>query len=128
DEVDVVDGMVLTRMVMRWCGEGEGGVSAVGRSWGGRKSRRKRWGRRIVYREREDVSVKTEKLSGMSFHIKLLQSPSCENIDEEVYVSQPPGFLDPKSPQKVYKVVKALIFFTDFEAIWLLLSPVLSTT
>ncbi|GJY06222.1 putative ribonuclease H-like domain-containing protein [Tanacetum coccineum] len=28
--------------------------------------------------------------------------------DEEVYVSQPPGFLDPKYPQKVYKVVKAL--------------------
>ncbi|GKA32843.1 putative ribonuclease H-like domain-containing protein, partial [Tanacetum coccineum] len=29
-------------------------------------------------------------------------------IDEEVYVSQPPGFLDPKYPEKVYKVVKAL--------------------
>ncbi|GJW68933.1 putative ribonuclease H-like domain-containing protein [Tanacetum coccineum] len=29
-------------------------------------------------------------------------------IDKEVYVSQPPGFLDPKYPQKVYKVVKAL--------------------
>ncbi|GJY36760.1 putative ribonuclease H-like domain-containing protein [Tanacetum coccineum] len=29
-------------------------------------------------------------------------------IDEEVYVSQPPGFQDPKSPEKVYKVVKAL--------------------
>ncbi|GJR81771.1 putative ribonuclease H-like domain-containing protein [Tanacetum coccineum] len=29
-------------------------------------------------------------------------------IDEEVYVSQPPGFQDSKSPQKVYKVVKAL--------------------
>ncbi|GJS97637.1 putative ribonuclease H-like domain-containing protein [Tanacetum coccineum] len=29
-------------------------------------------------------------------------------IDEEVYVSQPPGFLDPKYPQKVYKIVKAL--------------------
>ncbi|GJZ27153.1 putative ribonuclease H-like domain-containing protein [Tanacetum coccineum] len=29
-------------------------------------------------------------------------------IDEEVYVSQPPGFQDPKSPRKVYKVVKAL--------------------
>ncbi|GJQ99835.1 putative ribonuclease H-like domain-containing protein [Tanacetum coccineum] len=27
-------------------------------------------------------------------------------IDEEVYVSQPPGFLDPKSPQKVYKVMR----------------------
>ncbi|GJV21106.1 ribonuclease H-like domain-containing protein [Tanacetum coccineum] len=29
-------------------------------------------------------------------------------IDEEVYVSQPPGFLDPKNYEKVYKVVKAL--------------------
>ncbi|GJT73604.1 putative ribonuclease H-like domain-containing protein, partial [Tanacetum coccineum] len=29
-------------------------------------------------------------------------------IDEEVYVSQPLGFVDPKCPQKVYKVVKAL--------------------
>nr|GFA12075.1 putative ribonuclease H-like domain-containing protein [Tanacetum cinerariifolium] len=29
-------------------------------------------------------------------------------IDEEVYVSQPPGFLDPKFPNKVYKVAKAL--------------------
>nr|GEW18879.1 putative ribonuclease H-like domain-containing protein [Tanacetum cinerariifolium] len=29
-------------------------------------------------------------------------------INEEVYVSQPPGFIDPKFPHKVYKVVKAL--------------------
>ncbi|GKB41936.1 putative ribonuclease H-like domain-containing protein [Tanacetum coccineum] len=29
-------------------------------------------------------------------------------IDEEVYVSQPLGFIDPKFPKKVYKVVKAL--------------------
>ncbi|GJT09676.1 putative ribonuclease H-like domain-containing protein [Tanacetum coccineum] len=29
-------------------------------------------------------------------------------IDEEVYVSQPPGFVDPEHPTKVYKVVKAL--------------------
>ncbi|GJR55068.1 putative ribonuclease H-like domain-containing protein [Tanacetum coccineum] len=28
--------------------------------------------------------------------------------DEEVYVSQPPGFVDPDHPKKVYKVVKAL--------------------
>ncbi|GJT24292.1 putative ribonuclease H-like domain-containing protein [Tanacetum coccineum] len=32
----------------------------------------------------------------------------CGKIDEEVYVSQPPGFIDPKYPQKVYKIVKAL--------------------
>ncbi|GJX97899.1 putative ribonuclease H-like domain-containing protein, partial [Tanacetum coccineum] len=29
-------------------------------------------------------------------------------IDEEMYVSQPPGFVDLKFPKKVYKVVKAL--------------------
>ncbi|GJZ68276.1 putative ribonuclease H-like domain-containing protein [Tanacetum coccineum] len=29
-------------------------------------------------------------------------------IDEEVYMSQPPGFVDPKFPKKVFKVVKAL--------------------
>ncbi|GJT21456.1 putative ribonuclease H-like domain-containing protein [Tanacetum coccineum] len=29
-------------------------------------------------------------------------------INEEVYVSQPPGFVDPKFPKKVYKVIKAL--------------------
>nr|GEU40924.1 ribonuclease H-like domain-containing protein [Tanacetum cinerariifolium] len=29
-------------------------------------------------------------------------------IDEEVYVTQPPGFVDPKFSNKVYKVVKAL--------------------
>ncbi|GJW30026.1 copia protein [Tanacetum coccineum] len=29
-------------------------------------------------------------------------------IDKEVYVSQPPGFIDPEYPKKVYKVVKAL--------------------
>ncbi|GJS55779.1 putative ribonuclease H-like domain-containing protein [Tanacetum coccineum] len=29
-------------------------------------------------------------------------------IEEEIYVSQPPGFVDPKFPEKVYKVEKAL--------------------
>ncbi|GKA44560.1 putative ribonuclease H-like domain-containing protein [Tanacetum coccineum] len=31
-----------------------------------------------------------------------------ESIDEEVYVTQPKGFVDPQYPKKVYKVVKAL--------------------
>ncbi|GJU57230.1 putative ribonuclease H-like domain-containing protein [Tanacetum coccineum] len=34
-------------------------------------------------------------------------------IDEEVYVSQPPGFVDPNHPTKVYKVVKALYGFAQ---------------
>ncbi|GJY81666.1 putative ribonuclease H-like domain-containing protein [Tanacetum coccineum] len=33
-------------------------------------------------------------------------------IDEEVYVTQPLGFVDPKFPKKVYKVVKALYGYT----------------
>nr|GFD27592.1 putative ribonuclease H-like domain-containing protein [Tanacetum cinerariifolium] len=30
------------------------------------------------------------------------------NIEEEVYICQPPGFEDPEDPDKVYKEVKAL--------------------
>ncbi|GJR91085.1 putative ribonuclease H-like domain-containing protein [Tanacetum coccineum] len=31
-----------------------------------------------------------------------------DTIEEEVYVHQPPGFIDPAHPNKVYKVIKAL--------------------
>ncbi|GKG31611.1 putative ribonuclease H-like domain-containing protein, partial [Tanacetum coccineum] len=31
-----------------------------------------------------------------------------DTIEEEVYVHQPPGFVDPTHPNKVYKVIKAL--------------------
>ncbi|GJS57624.1 copia protein [Tanacetum coccineum] len=33
-------------------------------------------------------------------------------IDEEVYVSQPPGFVDPKYPKRVYKVVEGSIYLS----------------
>ncbi|GJX42634.1 putative ribonuclease H-like domain-containing protein [Tanacetum coccineum] len=39
-------------------------------------------------------------------------------IDEEVYVSQPPGFVDPKFPKKVYKVVKALYGLHQASKAW----------
>ncbi|GJR49802.1 putative ribonuclease H-like domain-containing protein, partial [Tanacetum coccineum] len=39
-------------------------------------------------------------------------------IDEEVYVSQPPGFVDPDHPTKVYKVVKALYGCTKPHSAW----------
>ncbi|GJR74591.1 putative ribonuclease H-like domain-containing protein [Tanacetum coccineum] len=43
------------------------------------------------------------------FTTYLLMMGAVEKLTyEEVYVSQLPGFLDPKYPQKVYKVVKAL--------------------
>ncbi|GKD68801.1 putative ribonuclease H-like domain-containing protein, partial [Tanacetum coccineum] len=39
-------------------------------------------------------------------------------IDEEVYVSQPPGFLDPKYPHKVYKVVKSIYGLHQASRAW----------
>ncbi|GJX63599.1 uncharacterized mitochondrial protein-like protein [Tanacetum coccineum] len=39
-------------------------------------------------------------------------------IDEEVYVSQPPGFVDPDHPKKVYKVVKALYGLHQAPRVW----------
>ncbi|GKF53076.1 putative ribonuclease H-like domain-containing protein, partial [Tanacetum coccineum] len=39
-------------------------------------------------------------------------------IDEEVYVSQPLGFVDLKFPKKVYKVVKALYALHQAPRAW----------
>ncbi|GKF73205.1 putative ribonuclease H-like domain-containing protein [Tanacetum coccineum] len=47
-----------------------------------------------------------------------------DTIDEEVYVSQPPGFVDPDHPTKVYKVVKALYGLQQAPRAW---SATLST-
>ncbi|GJW70538.1 putative ribonuclease H-like domain-containing protein [Tanacetum coccineum] len=45
-------------------------------------------------------------------------------IDEEVYVSQPPGFVDHDHPTKVYKVVKALYGLHQAPRAWYLLVQV----
>nr|GEY06100.1 hypothetical protein [Tanacetum cinerariifolium] len=42
------------------------------------------------------------------YHMDVKSAFLYGKIDEEVYVSQPPGLIDPKFPKKVYKVVKAL--------------------
>ncbi|GJV74475.1 retrovirus-related pol polyprotein from transposon TNT 1-94 [Tanacetum coccineum] len=42
-------------------------------------------------------------------------------IEEEVYVTQPPGFKDPDHPDKVYKVVKALYRLHQAPRVWFLL-------
>nr|GEY46019.1 putative ribonuclease H-like domain-containing protein [Tanacetum cinerariifolium] len=39
-------------------------------------------------------------------------------IDEEVYVTQPKGFVDPQHPKKVYKVVKALYGLLQAPRAW----------
>nr|GEV05553.1 retrovirus-related Pol polyprotein from transposon TNT 1-94 [Tanacetum cinerariifolium] len=39
-------------------------------------------------------------------------------INEEVYLSQPPGFVNPKFPNKVYKIVKALYGLNQAPRAW----------
>nr|GEY76828.1 hypothetical protein [Tanacetum cinerariifolium] len=41
-----------------------------------------------------------------------------KRIDEEVYVTQPKGFVDPQHPKKVYKVVKALYGLHQVPRAW----------
>nr|GEX22162.1 putative ribonuclease H-like domain-containing protein [Tanacetum cinerariifolium] len=47
-------------------------------------------------------------------------------IDEEVYVSQPPGFIDPRFLNKVYKVEKALYGLHQAPRAWFQVTPKLS--
>ncbi|GJV69480.1 putative ribonuclease H-like domain-containing protein [Tanacetum coccineum] len=59
----------------------------------------------------EDVRIFLVFTSYMGFIVYQMDVKSTflyGKIDEEVYVSQPPGFVDPKYPKKVYKVEKAL--------------------
>nr|GEX52330.1 putative ribonuclease H-like domain-containing protein [Tanacetum cinerariifolium] len=44
-------------------------------------------------------------------------------IDEEVYVTQPKGFVDPQHPKKVYKVVKALYGLHQAPRAWMATTP-----
>nr|GEX74658.1 hypothetical protein [Tanacetum cinerariifolium] len=57
------------------------------------------------------VDLPTAFASYMEFMVYQMDVKSAffyERIDEEVYVTQPRGFMDPQHPKKVYKVVKAL--------------------
>ncbi|GJU14284.1 putative ribonuclease H-like domain-containing protein [Tanacetum coccineum] len=46
-------------------------------------------------------------------------------VDEEVYVSQPPGFVDPKFSKKVYKVVKALYGLHQAPRAWFFVDDII---
>ncbi|GKE00847.1 retrovirus-related pol polyprotein from transposon TNT 1-94 [Tanacetum coccineum] len=61
--------------------------------------------------QRCTVGFQACKRSDLQFKLQqywFLSRSTSWNEDEEVYVSQPPGFVDPDHPKKVYKVVKAL--------------------
>ncbi|GJR03142.1 putative ribonuclease H-like domain-containing protein [Tanacetum coccineum] len=87
------------------------GKKAIGTKW---VYRNKKDERGVVVRNKariEAIRIFLAFASYMGFIVYQMDVKSAflyGKIDEEVYVSQPPGFLDPKYPQKVYKVVKAL--------------------
>ncbi|GJX62263.1 putative ribonuclease H-like domain-containing protein [Tanacetum coccineum] len=67
--------------------------------------------RRIVIRNKASNKIVLAYASFMGFLVYQMDVKSAflyGTIDEEVYVTQPPGFKDPDHPDKVYKVVKAL--------------------
>ncbi|GJR40423.1 putative ribonuclease H-like domain-containing protein [Tanacetum coccineum] len=81
--------------------------------------RKKAIGTKWVYRNKKDergVVIEAIRIflafsSYMGFIVYQIDVKSAflyGTIDEEVYVSQPPGFVDLKFPKKVYRVVKAL--------------------
>ncbi|GJX12814.1 putative ribonuclease H-like domain-containing protein [Tanacetum coccineum] len=84
------------------------GKKAIGTKW---VYRNKKDERGVVVRNKASHKDFLAFASYMGFIVYQMDVKSAflyGKIDEEVYVSQPPGFLDPKYPKKVYKVVKAL--------------------
>ncbi|GKD31726.1 putative ribonuclease H-like domain-containing protein [Tanacetum coccineum] len=79
-------------------------------------------GTKWVYRNKKDergVVVKIRQVYQMDVKSAFLYG----KINEEVYVSQPPGFIDPKYPKKVYKVVKALYGLHQAPRAWFQVNP-----
>ncbi|GJZ21837.1 xylulose kinase-1 [Tanacetum coccineum] len=84
------------------------GKKIIGTKW---VYRNKKDERGVVVRNKASIRIFLAFASYMGFIVYQMDVKSAflyGKIDEEVYVSQPPGFIDPKYPQKVYKVVKAL--------------------
>ncbi|GJZ10929.1 putative ribonuclease H-like domain-containing protein [Tanacetum coccineum] len=78
------------------------GKKAIGTKW---VYRNKKYERDIVVRNKAGLmDVKSAFLYG--------------TIEEEVYVSQPLGFVDPEFPEKVYKVEKALYGLHQAPKVW----------
>nr|GEV28510.1 hypothetical protein [Tanacetum cinerariifolium] len=59
--------------------------------------------RLVAQGHREEGGIDYDEVFAPVARIKAIRT-----IEEEVYVSQPPGFVDPKFPDRVYKVEKAL--------------------
>ncbi|GJR08085.1 ribonuclease H-like domain-containing protein [Tanacetum coccineum] len=84
-------------------------------------------GTKWVYRNKKDergVVVRNKAI----YQIDVKSAFLYGKIDEEVYVSQPPGFQDPKHPRKVYKVVKALYGLHQAPRAWSIIGSLMNLT
>ncbi|GKD12733.1 putative ribonuclease H-like domain-containing protein, partial [Tanacetum coccineum] len=83
------------------------GKKAIGTKWVYRNKKDKRG---VVVRNKARLVAQGHRqVEGINYdELDVKSAFLYGKIDEEVYVSQHPGFVDPKYPKKVYKVVKAL--------------------
>ncbi|GJX13080.1 putative ribonuclease H-like domain-containing protein, partial [Tanacetum coccineum] len=87
------------------------GQKAIGTKW---VYRNKKVERGVIVRDKvriEAIRIFLAFASYMGFIVYQMDVKSAflyDTIDKEMYVSQPPGFVDPKFPKKVYKVVKSM--------------------
>ncbi|GJX61704.1 putative ribonuclease H-like domain-containing protein [Tanacetum coccineum] len=90
------------------------GKKAIGTKWVYRNKKDERGvvvrnkARLVAQGHRQEEGIDYDDIFASVYQMDVKSAFLYGKIDEEVYVSQPPGFQDPKYPKKVYKVVKAL--------------------
>ncbi|GJX04943.1 putative ribonuclease H-like domain-containing protein [Tanacetum coccineum] len=90
------------------------GMKVIGTRWVFRNKRDKRGvvvqnkARLVAQGYRQEEGIDYDEVFAPVARIEAISAFLNGTIDEEVYVSQPPGFVDPDHSKKDYKVVKAL--------------------
>ncbi|GJX38120.1 putative ribonuclease H-like domain-containing protein [Tanacetum coccineum] len=90
------------------------GKKVIGTKWVFRNKRDERSivvknkARLVAQGFRQEEGIDYDKVFSPVSRIEAISAFLYGTIEEEVYVHQPPGFVDPAHPNKVYKVIKAL--------------------